>query len=472
MHRILGTLALGLSIAAAPALTAAADSTERLVDNAQRLRAEFGLASSEAIATASFAARETYDNMDWGVPLTQAEANELYQRVKITDKVEPIIPQMAERQGYAGMYFDQLREGIPVFLYTERRAAAEKTAMSKLGSLAVEVRKVERSLADLAKIKNDILADEARFEDQGALLTSVGFDIIGNRVEVGVLGGIAKVRAMLADYGDGVHVYEMAPPRMDACNSAQECRPAKGGIKLIGQVSYCTSGFMGRRLDDPDQPLVLFTAGHCHEFAQGSWNRWEHGIGTGKETVGWNEQDGIIYDSSAADQPTDVMLIDLRGAFEPATIWNKVLVASGSQTVTTVTSFATDQNAHNVGTPVCRMGAGSAETSGFPSKVCGTVKKKSQTNRSCKGPGTSGPCTWIKNTVKVSFDSIGGDSGGPYWKGPQSGTSPVKAMGIHVHSEYPDTSSAKGWYTPIHRAIAALDWKNGVTVKVCTDTNC
>jgi hypothetical protein len=115
----------------------------------KRLRAEFGLDSSSLKVQESFADRARHSDLNWGVPLTPAEAEELYERVRIVERAVPILKEVARRSDYAGAYYDQLRGGIPVILVSKNRSAAESAITDLAGSLKVDVKKVDRSWSKL-----------------------------------------------------------------------------------------------------------------------------------------------------------------------------------------------------------------------------------------------------------------------------------------------------------------------------------
>jgi len=123
---------------------------------------------------------------------------------------------------------------------------------------------------------------------------------------------------------------------------------------------------------------------------------------------------------------------------------------------------------------VCAFGAGTVKHHGGTGKRCGVITGLSFGNKTCKGAGQgqgAGPCATLEITVEVSFDSTGGDSGGPYWEGGSGNTSPWRAVGMHTHSMDDGTANAHGWYVPISRQLAALDAKV-IIVRLCTDAAC
>ncbi|MFN8518335.1 MAG: hypothetical protein U0667_02850 [Chloroflexota bacterium] len=161
---------------------------------------------------------------------------------------------------------------------------------------------------------------------------------------------------------------------------------------------------------------------------------------------------------------------------------NELLYRDATDAVASITSYATSIADHPTGTPVCRIGLGSSQKSGFHARKCGEVSAWAQTNFSCKNPGgpSNNPadgCARIMLTMEVNFDSTGGDSGGTIWYGDTGTDGPMKLMGMHVHSDVDgsagdDRDSGKhGWYTPVSQVLDGLEEK-GHDIKVCTSASC
>ena len=478
-----------VAMAVAPETGLAAEPTEYQLDDAIRVREDFGLRSDRSFVREAYANPSKYSDMSWGTPLSTAEAEDLRGRVQRVHDVRPAVFAAEKRDGFAGVYFDQLRGGVPVFLFSNGLSAAKAEIRNVLdGAGDFEVKRVERSMQDLTTVKRRVAEARDRMYKEGMLVTSVGYDIMDNVVEVGVANKLATAKTLLSEHGDAVRVVQEGAAVMDACNSAADCPSAKGGIKLVGTKSFCTAGFMGKRADG-NSHLVLITAGHCTNFAQYSGETvWKHGPGSG-ETVGWTEEhpNGMYVRVWGQSQnppypvlPTDIGIIDLKGSFEPNTNnRNKLLMTNANPEVGSVDSWAYSLSTafHGQGIPVCRMGAGSAQTSGYAARECGKVTQYKVDRLSCKtatGGGQWGegpPCATNENTIQVSFDSTGGDSGGPYWMGNYNTDPPVLALGTHVHSAE-DGVANKGWYTPLSVSLGNLYVREGANVYICIDNDC
>lgn len=460
-----GTVALVGSSMMAAGAASAGEVTE---DFAARFRASFGLPKSEAVVRESLTDPSKYGNTDWGVPLTAAEADEILERSLIVDRTKKAVEKAVERDGFAGVYYDQKRGGIPVFLFSAGRAASEAVVVKAAGSQEVEVRKVERSWSELLDIKAAVSDREGALGKRGIQLTSVGPDTRNNRVIVGVDSKVEAAREVLAEFGDSVMVAKEAPSSADACTGVKNCPPAKAGLELNGNNGYrCTAGFIGKRTNGGGNHKVIMTAGHCLAL-NASFDHHNDDAGV---------REAWIWNSSMSNYPTipsDVGIIDIDSGFVPTSA-NKILTHN-NDTQEYVTDYMPWLSGHFEGTPVCRIGAGSAYKPGYPARVCGEIIKLQNDSLSCTGgAGESPPCAKVTNTVKVDFDSTGGDSGAPYWRVGEGGV--IEAMGLHVHSgvdgDDPFAANAgKGRYTPISRAMNKLDSDQGVEMQLCLNVSC
>ncbi len=93
--------------------------------------------------------------------------------------------------------------------------------------------------------------------------------------------------------------------------------------------------------------------------------------------------------------------------------------------------------------------------------------------QSCVGPPLN-QCMEVTKTIRVDFDSTGGDSGGPVWYYVflPGGTTAVIAMGTHVHSDDDDDETPYGWYSPIDVGAAQYlaNWAYSYTL--CVTASC
>jgi hypothetical protein len=125
------------------------------------------------------------------------------------------------------------------------------------------------------------------------------------------------------------------------------------------------------------------------------------------------------------------------------------------------------------GTLVYRYGIGSGSTDN------GLINGLYANRVSCVGTPPNQDCMIVTKTIRVDFDSIGGDSGAPVWY--YINLNPglaVIAMGTHVHSEnekpgpYQDPAPWWGWYSPVDVGASQYNSNWGYTYTLCTTTNC
>jgi hypothetical protein len=69
----------------------------------------------------------------------------------------------------------------------------------------------------------------------------------------------------------------------------------------------------------------------------------------------------------------------------------------------------------------------------------------------------------------VNFDSLGGDSGGPYYMA--VGASSAKAYGIHIHSTDPP-AVAESWFSTYEWAGVQLSQEWGIVESLCITSLC
>jgi hypothetical protein len=262
-------------------------------------------------------------------------------------------------------------------------------------------------------------------------------------VIVGVQGLTpATAERLETQFGDGLRVREGSAAVADTCVSFDNCRPIKGGLKITRPTGYCTSGFVVKRTDNGE--IDLLTAGHCIQVLGGLNAVWNHNgdaFGTaGQETWDINvTRDG------------DVGLIKIDSDEIPTT---KNQVHTTGSTVKTVSGW---DAAQYVGDVTCRAGA----TSDLD---CGEIHAVDVTRDSVvTGVGTM----HVRHTNEVSFDSTGGDSGGPefFYSG-----SAVIAQGTHVHSD--PNPGVHGWFTPISWGRTTFTTLFGYYFNVCMYASC
>lgn len=122
---LLGASAPGSTLAEedAGAGASANGADERLspeaLSEAMRFRTEFGFAADAPYVLMAAADSEGFPDMQWGVPLSVAEADEMTRRTILRHSLGPAMEHAASRPDYSGFYVDQLDQGAPVFLFVQ-----------------------------------------------------------------------------------------------------------------------------------------------------------------------------------------------------------------------------------------------------------------------------------------------------------------------------------------------------------------
>jgi hypothetical protein len=466
--------------AAAPSVGSVGEGPGLDLEAAIQFRETFGLRADPDFVLA-VATDASPDSSRFGVPLTAAEVEDLDARMALREAFEPALEAAIKSPAYAGAFIDQLRGGQPVILTTDQ-AAMERGLAEAEGSELAEIRVVDRTLEELGTLSEEIQASEKELGEQGVNIVSVGIDIVGNRVQVGVAGSSVENSASITSrFGRDVRVFTDEKTEFDACTVEQCWSSTLGGMKgglrvrLVSNpgAHYCTSGFLVTKTDTG--ALSVVTAGHCIALGNNSGrDYWGH-AGTPSEAV------NIGYEAQYADAQgkhtwfegsnADVALIVLDAesvAAIPASSSNMLHVSDPGSNgfVTSVRAFSSQV----VGDSVCRMGYGTYLASGSIQGVtCGTISVYDINHESCNGSGTT--CYTIHHTKEVSFDSVGGDSGGPVFHATGPGT--YAAYGTHVHSWVTgDPLPKHGWYSPINYGRSQYQTTAGFTFDVCITGSC
>lgn len=430
-----------------------------------RFREGVGFPSDLTLVRTAESDKVNYSSDTFGVPLSDAETAELYRRLDVQWATRHAMDYANAQPEFAGGYIDQLAKGIPVFLFTAN-LDAHRVNIAKVLETPIEYRVeyAERSLTEL-------LAQQATIDSQWAVLKTTGLHIVEsailikeNVVLVGIDGLTEGRRAEVQErFGTDLLLKESKPAHADACVNGNNCRPIKGGLGITAATGgECTSGFVVKR--SGTGALHLLTAGHCIHVNggyDGVWRHYGNGFGRAREET-WQPN----YVRTADVGLTTIFSDDV------ALMTNKNYMHKGAGNVYSVVGQTTGSQ-QMVDMQACRYGRNGGHT-------CGLINALYANRLSCVGTPPNTQCVTVTRTIRVDFDSVGGDSGGPVYYptyNPYTGTVAI-ALGTHVHSEYEiddgyqDPPPWYGWYSPIDVGAAQFNSNWGYTYTLCTSAAC
>jgi hypothetical protein len=351
-----------------------------------------------------------------------------------------------------------------VFLFTAA-LDAHRANIKRALETGIEFR-VEGAKATLA----ELLAQQEAIDAQRQNLKAAGTRIVEtairtdlNAVVVGIDGLAPGRAASVTELIGAEPVFENAKPaHSDACTNGNNCRPIKGDIAITAAGgTQCTSGFIVKQTGTTT--LRVLTAGHCLDDAGDVGVDWLHQSIKFGDTMNDTWQPNYV-------RTADVGLITIL-AGERSQMTDDNAMHGGNGRVYPVVGQHNGA-AQAVGMAACRYGRNGGYT-------CGQINALYANRLSCVGPRPSETCVTITKTIRVDFDSEGGDSGGPYWYyrnlGPGLG---AIALGTHVHSAYEiddgyqDPKPWYGWYSPIDVGAAQYNTNWGISYTLCMTTNC
>ena len=447
-----------------------------LFAHAIQFRSSLGLAADLDSVRASYANGRTYSSREFGVPLTVEERDDVSDRIKIQVETDAAVGAALKISGYAGHYFDQDDLGKPVFLFTDPSSPlVDAVRLALPEGTPHELRKARWTYAELVTMKEEVKEAVESLKTDSLEQTSVGIDVVANRVYVGLAAyETSKAEALNRAYPNQLVIEAIEPSETNSCTSMNYCWPMKGGLRIyqldLSSHPKCTSGFLGRRNDT--NAMVIVTAGHCLEInGDGVNDDWGHALTpTGADNFG-GELGRTWFENANAD----IGLIQLNSTASSAVGSNRnLLLVDEPGVVDSVTSIK-PYLYQTAGMIVCRIGWGTGYGGDPPSndpRTCGLIETHFNEDRdSCNPQHTI--CWNIHHTWKVDFDSVGGDSGGPIYQlvVAEPNTYAI-AFGTHVDSEI-GSNADEGWYSPINFGIQAYDeLPASYTYRVCTTTSC
>jgi hypothetical protein len=155
------------------------------VGAAAQLRHSFGLRADPEYVQRSVTDAEMFSISDWGVPLREAEAEDLY----------------------------------------ESRTARGRTSRNASRWHLLSVRVVDRSLIALQELQVAVGEGRHALRAAGADVSSVSIHVASNRVEVGLADYTEQAAEVVMSAFPGVDVYAGSHSELDACTDIESCGP-------------------------------------------------------------------------------------------------------------------------------------------------------------------------------------------------------------------------------------------------------
>ena len=417
---------------------------ERPLEDQLRFRRDFGLEANSSAAEDALSFPSSRRAIEYGVPLTQPEQDDLEARHKVEDSISElkiVVDAMADRTG--GLYIDQSSGGQLVVLAagalsdedrSRLAAAAPVGGRLRIDNAAISSSRMAAAINRLSEAlgrwtSQGAFPDDSlslmwsKFADVGLKPTGLGPIPATNELEVNLRGftdADAKAAYEIWDRyaSDLVPITALKFAHAEATAGTGDTRldspgRVKGGLETVG-VNFCTSNI---GIINSAGTRYLLSAGHC-AGPPGT-------VGTAVAHASY-PLGSFSNNLFAGTTNSDAGLVLLApGALASPT----VLTAFAGQTprATTLTGV------HNpvAGAQACMDGRTSGPT------VCGTIFDTNRTFISHEGPT-------ITNQSRTSFTYVGGDSGGPI------GFSGV-AFGIVGRND----GAGRGIFTPISNALAA-----------------
>ncbi len=483
MARHLSALAMGFAAVVfavlSPISVATAEDTTVTLEHAVSFRQAFGLRADSPYVQDSLTNVGKFPNDDWGVPLTTPEATDMFSRVQVQRAIRGPDKDLWSNQDYGGMYLDQARGGIPVFLTTGSVDALSSQLQKEMPEIQFEVHHVDNTLAQLTSTKDAISDSRDELTADGVIVHSASVDVVNNQVIVGVDRVSDAARKALDTFGPAVVLYEDTAKTNDSCTMSS-CGPdMKGGLEIESSVpNICTSGYVANREDTDPNYIVLVTAGHCIKDG-GTSDSWSHD----SHTIGPEDSHHGYHDGSYGD----VGFIKLNSASNPKKLGvnaNQLLATPSTGQVVQITSLVIWGSQH-VGDTVCRVGWGSKQLHGstppawhadYLGKSCGKINlynSDSDGTSDADSESCLSACIYVREMKVVGFDSTGGDSGGTVFE-PVSGTdTETGLLGTHVHSvtdgpSANDPNGLDGWYTTYDNGQTELESEGPILIPCYT----
>jgi hypothetical protein len=496
LSRVSLLVLFGVALLSTPSSAGSPTGDEVTLEAAVKFRESMALRADEEFVRRTLSDPEAFPNARYGVPLSEAEAEELLERARLLASTEDAQEWAYKQPNFAGVYVDQARGGVSVFLFTDSINQVREQLVSMIPSGQVIVEKAQFSLDELYRLKRQVLADVESLGKQGIEVNSVGLSLADNRVLIGVGSDLEEARATIrGEYPEGITIHSQGVLRPDVdCNGGdvKNCPPVKGGIRIFRTIDLnpthnCTSGYLSRI--QGEARVVMVTAGHCmKEPQQGTLNRWYHLAADFPND--WFGPADLAHSYWCCNDPnadgTDIGIITVNDPPPDAQL-DRVLAVNNPPDVQKINRIVPDSAPQqNEEAPICRMGYGSKyiidhnEFTGYTALKCGQISGTDMATRSCEdddfcdepGECRNPWCKWVDHLNRVDFDSTGGDSGGTMFTAYNS--TQVYLLGTHSDSRGDnDGANGPGFYVPVGQGIAEIYNRSGgdIFLEPCTVVN-
>jgi hypothetical protein len=139
---------------------------------------------------------------------------------------------------------------------------AKAVGQSAAGGLRIELVPVQRSLQELEAVRSRVGSDPDWRRVAGGVMSQWYVDVRRNTVAVGVTELTPALQAAARGiFGEAVSLHSAGWLRRTS--RSQDTPPLEGGIWLAGSGSFCTSGFVVKRVYPYYTLRAMVTAGHC-----------------------------------------------------------------------------------------------------------------------------------------------------------------------------------------------------------------
>lgn len=345
--------------------------------------------------------------------LTKEEANKLEARFKHQDKTVPLvlnyINQNLREEIFAGFFVKQSEGGVLYVGIANDKDQNIGNIKRKIKELykknnMVKFFNAKYSFSELRKVHEKILNENDTLKKEKIYIVGVSTDVEKNRVGIGVKNlSKYKINKLKEMYGDIIYVFEQDEEENDNV-VVQGGTPIDTTINGNGDCSVGFSAYSG-------STYYVVTAGHCSTgYTSDTWYQ-------GSDLIGTMYLNNVVYSGDV-----DAALITLYDR----TYASQYVHFNGSYGINLAGYISS--GGYN-GMRVCFAGKHTED--------CGYIIDNYYSTQ-----------TGLQNTVRVSFDTQAGDSGGIFFS-----ESTNNILGVLSGSTEGYSESGRAFYTKVGRII-------------------